>query len=200
MNKTLLFLCLLAGAVTSGYSQHRVGPAQGGLARTAKESAPRQSRTESARPRAESAKPPSPTRRPTQDMAKLRETARNGVRQHQRIQGQLDRPEKGRVAESRMTEVKTRKRNHIDLYSKSGRPFEIKPDTASGRKKGRQQLKRYEAATGRRGSLILYEPQTGEYRFERTPYPTWKQRQTETRPRDQVRERPREVRRPRIGY
>lgn len=47
---------------------------------------------------------------------------------------------------------------HIpDALSSSGRLVELKPNTVSGRKQGRRQLKRYEQVTGRKGRVIYYD-------------------------------------------
>ena len=44
-----------------------------------------------------------------------------------------------------------------DALTPSGRPIEYKPNTPSGIKQGRRQLKRYERVTGKKGRLLLYD-------------------------------------------
>ncbi|WP_308425015.1 RHS repeat-associated core domain-containing protein, partial [Shewanella algicola] len=49
-------------------------------------------------------------------------------------------------------------RVHIpDALTPSGRPIEYKPNTPSGIKAGRRQLKRYEQVTGKKGRLLTYD-------------------------------------------
>ncbi|WP_179957828.1 hypothetical protein [Exilibacterium tricleocarpae] len=49
-------------------------------------------------------------------------------------------------------------RVHIpDALTPSGRPIEYKPNTPSGIKEGRRQLKRYERVTGKKGRLLTYD-------------------------------------------
>jgi RHS repeat-associated protein len=45
-----------------------------------------------------------------------------------------------------------------DALTRSGRPIELKPNTPSGRRQGRAQLRRYEQATGKRGRVVYYDP------------------------------------------
>ena len=45
-----------------------------------------------------------------------------------------------------------------DVVTKGGRPLELKPNTPSGRAKGRSQLPAQERATGKKGRVIYYEP------------------------------------------
>jgi len=47
-----------------------------------------------------------------------------------------------------------------DALSPSGRPVELKPNTPSGIRQGKRQLKKYEEVTGKKGRLVLYPPQT----------------------------------------
>ncbi|MCE9686259.1 RHS domain-containing protein [Shewanella sp. AS16] len=44
-----------------------------------------------------------------------------------------------------------------DAITGDGRPIELKPDTPSGRKAGKRQLKKYEKALGKKGRLLLYD-------------------------------------------
>jgi len=45
-----------------------------------------------------------------------------------------------------------------DALSPSGKPVEYKPNTPSGKAKGKSQLKKYEKATGEKGRVIYYDP------------------------------------------
>nr|WP_237158887.1 RHS repeat-associated core domain-containing protein [Shewanella khirikhana] len=45
-----------------------------------------------------------------------------------------------------------------DAITQDGRPIELKPDTPSGRAKGRRQLKKYEKALGKKGRVVYYDP------------------------------------------
>ena len=46
-----------------------------------------------------------------------------------------------------------------DAISPSGRPVELKPKTPSGINRGKQQIEKYEEATGKNGRVIYYEPE-----------------------------------------
>jgi hypothetical protein len=120
------------------------------------------------------------------------EAARIGKFRHKEIQHKLVTTKKGipRTAEARLPGSRTGKggseKSHpikikglrADIVTKGMRVFEIKPDTESGRReRSRRQLTKYENASRRRGAFIFYEPKTGKYRFERTPYFDWKKRQ-----------------------
>ena len=45
-----------------------------------------------------------------------------------------------------------------DAVTPSGRPLELKPNTPSGRRQGRGQLRKYERATGKKGKVVYYDP------------------------------------------
>jgi len=48
-----------------------------------------------------------------------------------------------------------------DALTPSGRPVELKPNTPSGIKQGKRQIKKYERATGKKGKVVYYNP--GDY-------------------------------------
>jgi hypothetical protein len=45
-----------------------------------------------------------------------------------------------------------------DAIDSKGRPVELKPNTPSGRRQGRRQMKKYKEATGTNGRVIYYDP------------------------------------------
>ncbi len=47
---------------------------------------------------------------------------------------------------------------HPDALTPNKNPIELKPNTPSGRAAGKRQIKKYEAATGKRGRVIYYDP------------------------------------------
>ena len=57
-----------------------------------------------------------------------------------------------------MTDPLTGKKVRADLVTPGGSPIEIKPNTPSGKAKGRRQLPQYERATGNKGKVITYDP------------------------------------------
>ena len=46
-----------------------------------------------------------------------------------------------------------------DAVTNSGHPLELKPNTSTGRAKGKKQIKKYERATGKNGRVIYYDPE-----------------------------------------
>lgn len=174
MNKNLSAICLiLILPVVSLYAQNKT------TASTTKVSSPA-AKTGKPQPQVKSPKPVE-TYKPKRDTAKARQAAKIGNKVHREIQSTRGTGNKGRISEMRLTEVKTKKGIRPDIISKSGRPFEIKPNTVSGYRKGRQQLKRQENVVGKRGGLFLYDPKTGKYKIKRTPYSEWQKRRQEIR-------------------
>ena len=57
-----------------------------------------------------------------------------------------------------MKDPQTGKTVRPDVVTKSGKPLELKPNTPTGRAKGRRQLPAQERATGKKGRVIYYEP------------------------------------------
>lgn len=101
---------------------------------------------------------------------------RNGRQQHKRIQSELKNKNSQRKPEVTFTNQQTGKNSRVDVLTPNNRPFEIKPDSASGRQRGTKQLKGYEGLAGRRGGMIYYDSKTGKTKIERTPYSEWKAR------------------------
>jgi hypothetical protein len=64
---------------------------------------------------------------------------------------------KGWQVEPRLIDPKTGKTVKPDAVTKTGKPVELKPNTASGQRKGRQQLKGQERATGKKGRVVYYD-------------------------------------------
>jgi hypothetical protein len=65
---------------------------------------------------------------------------------------------RGWQSEPRLMDPKTGKIVIPDAITSSGRPLELKPNTPSGRAKGKQQLPQYERATGKKGRVVYYDP------------------------------------------
>jgi hypothetical protein len=82
----------------------------------------------------------------------------------------------GRKTDVRTYDPKRHQGGHPDAVTKSDRPVELKPDTASGRKAMQTQLGRYENSMQKRGIGVYYDPQSGSRRIERTPYSEWRTR------------------------
>lgn len=91
-----------------------------------------------------------------------------------------DMKDSGRRTEVRMSNIETKQGARPDAVTKSGRPVELKPDTASGRKAMENQLNRYENTMNKRGVGVYYD-QNGGRRIERTQYSEWRAR-PESRP------------------
>ena len=64
----------------------------------------------------------------------------------------------GWESEPNLIDPATGKTVKPDAVSPSGRPVELKPNTPSGRAKGKRQIKKYERATGKKGRVIYYDP------------------------------------------
>ncbi len=57
-----------------------------------------------------------------------------------------------------LIDPKTGRKVRPDALDPSGHPVELKPNTPSGRRAGRRQIKAYERATGKIGRVIYYDP------------------------------------------
>ena len=57
-----------------------------------------------------------------------------------------------------LVDPKTGKAVIPDALTPHGNPVELKPDTPSGRKAGKSQIKKYERATGKKGKVVYYNP------------------------------------------
>lgn len=66
--------------------------------------------------------------------------------------------EKGWGTEVNMIDPATAKKVRADIVTPSGHPIEIKPNTQSGKAKGKAQLPKYERATKSNGRVIYYDP------------------------------------------
>lgn len=64
----------------------------------------------------------------------------------------------GWKSEPSLTDPKTGKTVKPDALTPSGKPVELKPNTPSGRAKGKQQMEKYERAAGKSGRVVYYEP------------------------------------------
>jgi RHS repeat-associated protein len=66
--------------------------------------------------------------------------------------------DKGWTVTPTLKDPKTGKTVKPDAVTPSGKPVELKPNTASGKAKGAQQLPKYERATGQKGRVVTYDP------------------------------------------
>lgn len=87
---------------------------------------------------------------------KVKEAARRGREAHKEFAEKVK--DKGWQSEPRLVDPKTGKTVIPDAVTKSGRPVELKPNTKSGRRQGRRQIKKYERATGKKGRVVYYNP------------------------------------------
>jgi hypothetical protein len=66
--------------------------------------------------------------------------------------------EKGWQVNPTVTDPTTGEKGRPDAITPSGHPVELEPKSPSGKKKGKEQMKKYERATQKRGRVIYYEP------------------------------------------
>jgi hypothetical protein len=85
------------------------------------------------------------------------EAAKEGREQHKDFAEKV-KAKPGWKSEPPVTDPKTGRKVKPDAVSRGGRPVELKPNTTSGRAKGRRQLPGQERATGKRGRVVYYEP------------------------------------------
>lgn len=85
------------------------------------------------------------------------EAAAEGRRQHQDFKEKV-KAKPGWQSEPALKDPKTGNTVKPDAVTPSGRPVELKPNTASGRRQGQRQLPAQERATGRRGRVVYYDP------------------------------------------
>lgn len=60
--------------------------------------------------------------------------------------------------QKKLIDPKTGREVRPDAVTPKGNPIELKPNTPSGRAAGKHQIKKYEAATGKKGRVIYYDP------------------------------------------
>jgi len=82
---------------------------------------------------------------------------KSGRSSHQDFTARVRR-KPGWQAEPRLVDPLTGRIVKPDAVTPRGHPIELKPNTPSGRSKGRGQLPKYERATGKRGRVIYYDP------------------------------------------
>ena len=87
---------------------------------------------------------------------KVKASIEAGKKAHKDIQGKAAK--KGWGVEVPMKDPQTGKSVRADLVTRGGHPVEIKPNTSSGRAKGKKQLPHYERSTGKKGRVIYYDP------------------------------------------
>jgi len=66
--------------------------------------------------------------------------------------------QKGWDVEKTLTDPDTGKKCRPDAITPKGHPVELKPNTPSGRRRGKKQMEKYERAMGKRGWVIYYNP------------------------------------------
>lgn len=88
---------------------------------------------------------------------KVAKAAAEGRKRHSELKARA-KEKKGWQSEPSLKDPKTGDTVRPDLVTPSGRPLEYKPNTPSGRAKGKQQLPAQERATGKKGRVIYYEP------------------------------------------
>ena len=87
---------------------------------------------------------------------KVREAILKGQKEHKKLAEKIKKKQSknpGWKTEQFIAEKKLKP----DVLTPSGRPIELKPNTPSGRKAGKKQLKKYEEATGKKGKVIYYD-------------------------------------------
>ncbi|WP_342316920.1 RHS repeat-associated core domain-containing protein [Lysobacter sp. FW306-1B-D06B] len=87
---------------------------------------------------------------------KVRDAAANGRQKHREFADKVKAKEGWQSEPQHLVDPKTGKKVVPDALDRSGRPIELKPNTPSGRRAGRQQLDAYERATGKRGRVVYY--------------------------------------------
>jgi len=87
---------------------------------------------------------------------KIMEAIKNGKEAHKAFSKKAEA--KGWSVNPRLTDPLTGKTVIPDVVTKSGKPLEYKPNTRSGKYKGKRQLPQYERATGQKGRVIYYKP------------------------------------------
>ncbi|CAM1340228.1 hypothetical protein TAMYLO_110007 [Tenacibaculum amylolyticum] len=88
---------------------------------------------------------------------KVKASIEIGKKAHKDIQSKA--AAKGWGVEVPMKDPETGKTVRADLVTPGGSPVEIKPNTSSGKAKGKKQLPQYERATGKKGKVIYYDPE-----------------------------------------
>ncbi len=66
--------------------------------------------------------------------------------------------QKGWDVEQELIDPATGKKCRPDAITPKGHPVELKPNTPSGRRRGKKQIEKYERAAGKRGRVIYYTP------------------------------------------
>jgi RHS repeat-associated protein len=79
-----------------------------------------------------------------------------GREKHQEFADKVDK-KAGWKSQPSLTDPKTGKTVKPDAVSKSGKPVELKPNTASGRAAGRSAIQKYNRATGKKGRVVYYK-------------------------------------------
>jgi RHS repeat-associated protein len=87
---------------------------------------------------------------------KVRESIETGKRAHSDFSKKSR--EKGWLVSPHLVDPKTGKTVIPDAFIPGLGPLELKPNTTSGRAKGKSQLPQYERATGLKGKVITYDP------------------------------------------
>jgi RHS repeat-associated protein len=82
--------------------------------------------------------------------------ARRGREAHERFKEKVKA--RGWASEPRIYDPVTGRYFVPDAVTRRGRPIDLKPNTPSGRRAGRRQIRIYEGLTGKRGRVLYYDP------------------------------------------
>ena len=89
----------------------------------------------------------------------VRAAIEKGKRAHDKFKAKVEAKRgKGWDPNPRIKDPDTGRYVIPDALSPSGRPVELKPNTPSGRRQGRRQLRKYERVTGKKGRVVYYDP------------------------------------------
>ncbi|MCC8370693.1 MAG: hypothetical protein LN566_05020 [Rickettsia endosymbiont of Stiretrus anchorago] len=90
---------------------------------------------------------------------KIRKTIEQGKKFDKQFKERV-RAKKGWIADPQhLIDPLTKHKVIPDALTPSGNPIELKPRTPSGIKKGKEQIKKYERTTGKKGKVVYYDPE-----------------------------------------
>jgi RHS repeat-associated protein len=102
----------------------------------------------------------------------VKQKVEEGKKKHKELKDKVNaKKDKGWQAEPTITDPNTGDTLRPDALTPDGSPVELKPNTPSGRAKGKSQLGKYEKATGKKGRVIYYDPKPTP-QPQPTPQPT----------------------------
>ncbi len=89
---------------------------------------------------------------------KVKKSIKKGKKAHKEFAKKVKGKKGWQSEPQNLIDPATGKKVIPDAVTPSGRPVELKPNTPSGRRQGRRQLRKYERATGKKGKVIYYDP------------------------------------------